>query len=765
MDVMHTAACAPSSTEVTRNPMHQSHVFYAHSLPGEPEERWERLEEHLREVGELAGQFAAAFVAREWGELAGRWHDLGKYKPEFQDLIRGAAIQVEHAGVGAAVAASRGGLGQAIAFAVAGHHAGLANNIARGDSPQLALRERLVKNFPELKRLGSTIPADLLDLPIPAAPSHLDPTCVGRNEQERFARRIEFWTRFLFSALVDADFLATEAFYEGGRRGFTMEFASIVELREMLDAHLTRFKGDTPVNAVRAQILDACRAAAPRAPGLFSLTVPTGGGKTLSSLAFALRHAELHRLRRVIVVIPYTSIIEQNAAVYRSVFGAANVIEHHSNIDEAKRHEENSTTELRRRLAAENWDAPIVVTTNVQFFESLFANRPGRCRKLHNIARSVVVLDEAQSLPTDYLNCALDAMRELTGHFGCSMVLMTATQPALKRRDSLPAGLDKVHEIVPDPDHFARALERVRIHWPAAGAAVISYPALAAALLEHVRALAIVHLRRDARVLAQLLPEERRLHLSALMCPAHRSEVLREARTRLVRGGPCLLVATQLIEAGVDISFPVVYRALAGLDSLAQAAGRCNREGELHDAEGNACRGDFHVFRAETRPPPGFLRMGMETMDTLLTEHGGEMTFTDGALLEKYFRMLYAKCEPDRKGVQAERSQLNFATVAERVRLIEDAYSHPVVVPWGDSEPRVAAFQARPNRETQRALQPYLVQIPERELNKLKVLGAVEWVQESVHVLTGVFRHLYDPEFGLVVDEKAAADPAALVTT
>jgi CRISPR-associated endonuclease/helicase Cas3 len=737
-------------------------VPYAHTLPDQPEERWEPLEVHLREVAELAGEFAEAFGARPWGEAAGRWHDLGKFKPQFQARIRGEQVQVEHAGVGAALAASKGGLGQAIAFVIAGHHAGLANRAAQGDSTQLSLRERLAKNLPELQRLSPTIPADLVNRPLPTVPPHLDSIGMPRSDQERFARRVEFWTRFLFSALVDADFLATEAFYETGRRDFTREFASVAELRAMLDAHLARFRGGTRVNSLRAQILDACRAAAPLAPGLFSLTVPTGGGKTLSSLAFALRHAELHGLRRVIVVIPYTSIIEQNAAVYRDVFGTANVIEHHSNIDEAKRQEENSTAELRRRLAAENWDAPIVVTTNVQFFESLFANRPGRCRKLHNIARSVVVIDEAQSLPTDFLNCALDAMRELTDHYGCSLVLMTATQPALKRRDSLPAGLKEVHEIIPDPDQLARALERVRIHWPTPGTEATGYAELAETLLEHDRALAIVHLRKDARVLAQCLPVESRLHLSALMCPAHRTEVLAEARSRLGRGEPCLLIATQLIEAGVDISFPVVYRALAGLDSLAQAAGRCNREGELHDAEGNPRRGEFHVFRAETRPPPGFLRMGMETMDTLLTQHGGGMNFADSTLLENYFRMLYAKCEPDRKGVQAERSQLNFATVAERVRLIEDAYSHPVVVPWADSERRAAAFQASPNRETQRALQPYLVQIPERELNKLRALGAVEWVHESVHVLTGVFRHLYDPEFGLVVDEEANADPETL---
>lgn len=736
---------------------------YAHSLPERPESEWEPLEVHLKEVATLAGEFSTAFGAPEWGELAGLWHDVGKYKPEFQARIRGSGDQVEHAGLGAALAASKGGLGQALAFVIAGHHAGLANLTSQGDTIQSALRERLLRNAPDLERLGATIPAALREHPLPPAPDGLRPGSGTRSDQERFARRVEFWTRFLFSALVDADFLATESFYEPDRRDFTRTFASIAALRELLDTHLQRFRPDTPVNALRAGILDACRGAAPSAPGLFSLTVPTGGGKTLSSMSFALWHAERHGLRRVIVVIPYTSIIEQNARVYRQVFGDANVIEHHSNIDEARRAEENSTLELRRRLAAENWDAPIVVTTNVQFFESLFSNRPGRCRKLHNIARSVVVLDEAQSLPADYLNCVLDAMRELTAHYGSSLVLMTATQPALRRRDSLPAGLDEVREIIPHPGALAQALERVRIRWPAPDAPPTGYAELADSLVEHEQVLSIVHLRKDARVLAQQLPAAERLHLSALMCAAHRTEVLDEAKARLAWGAPCLLIATQLIEAGVDINFPVVYRALAGLDSLAQAAGRCNREGELRDEKGDPRMGEFHVFRAETRPPPGFLRMGMETMETLLREHGDSMTFGDGALLEKYFRMLYAKCETDRKGVQGERGQLNFATVAQRVRMIEDTYSHPVVVPWGDSEARVAAFRSRPNRNTQRALQPYLVQIPERELNKLKALGAVEWVNESVHVLTRVFWNLYDREFGLVVDEEASADPEALL--
>lgn len=737
-------------------------AVFAHSLPDRPEAEWEPLEKHLGEVGRLAGRFADAFGSGEWGELAGWWHDLGKYKPEFQARLRGSQEQVEHAGVGAALAAAKGGLlGRALAFTIAGHHAGLANLAAQGESGLRALRDRIAENAPVLERLRPLIPAELLTRSIPELPGHLRPQRSSKNQQEAFKRRVEFWTRFVFSALVDADFLATEAFYEPGKRGAIRDFDPIPVLRERLDRHLRGFRIDTPVNRLRSEILLACRTAADLAPGLFSLTVPTGGGKTLSSMAFALRHAERYGLRRVVVVIPYTSIIEQNARVYRDVFGDLNVIEHHSNIDEVRRLEEDREREMRRRLAAENWDAPIIVTTNVQFFESLFANRTSRCRKLHNLARSVVVLDEAQSLPANYLNCTLEAMRELAGGYGCSLVLMTATQPALERRDTLPAGLENVREIVPEGRRLAKAFERVSVHWPDPAAPATSFAELATALAGAEQALAVVHLRRDARELAQHLPAEDRLHLSALMCAAHRAGVLKAARTRLTRGERCLLVATQLIEAGVDISFPVVHRALAGLDSLAQAAGRCNREGELRDERGNPRRGDFYVFRAETRPPPGFLRKGMETTDTLLERYGDSLAFSDAHLLEEYFRILYGKCETDERGIQAERSQLNFATVAQRVRLIEDGFSHPVVVPWGDSEGRVEAFRAEPRRETQRALQPYLVQIPERELGKLQKIGAVECLHESVHVLTRAFAHLYDREFGLVVDEEAMPDPGA----
>jgi CRISPR-associated endonuclease/helicase Cas3 len=397
----------------------------------------------------------------------------------------------------------------------------------------------------------------------------------------------------------------------------------------------------------------------------------------------------------------------------------------------------------------------VVVSTNVQFFESLFANGPARCRKLHNLARSVIILDEAQTLPPQYLDCLLDALRDLVELYGCTVVLSTATQPALVRRESLPTGLDHVREIVRERVALFHGLERVRIHWPASSEPT-PYAEVANDLKGHEQVLAIVHLRRDARTLAKLLPPENLFHLSALMCAAHRAEILKEVRKRLEDDLPCRLVATQLVEAGVDIDFPVVYRAMAGLDSLAQAAGRCNREGRKE-------RGEFVIFNAETNPPRGILSKGTETTRGLLERYGAKLGFTRSEQLEEYFRALYAKCERDPHGVQAERQQFNFANVAHRVRLIEDGFRHPVVVLWGEAEERLARYRAHPCRATLRALQPYTVQIAEPELKRLLGDGALEIVAETVYALTPTYHTLYNPQFGFGVAAEAMPDPEALM--
>ncbi|MDB4950123.1 MAG: CRISPR-associated protein Cas3 [Gemmatimonadetes bacterium] len=727
-------------------------TVYGHSLPGQPEDLWEPLDVHLRRTAELAARFAAAFQSEQWGELAGLWHDLGKYLPAVQRRIHGEGERVEHAGLGAALAAGFGSAGYPLAFAIAGHHTGLANLGIQDKTAVLPLKERIARNAALLGGIRPALPPEIVGRALPERPSFLAGPVRKGPEAEAARRSLEMWTRFLFSALVDADFVATGEFYTPGLRDAVAEQDTIEMLRDRLDARLDVPREDTPVNRARARVLADCRTRAVDPPGFYSLTVPTGGGKTLSGMSFALRHAAAHGMERVIVVIPYTSIIEQSAAVYAGHLGARNVVEHHSAVDEEGRWEEDSALEARRRLAAENWDARVVVTTSVQFFESLFAARPSRCRKLHNVARSVIVLDEVQSLSTDFLACILDALRELVRAYGCTVVLSTATQPALRRRDTFPIGLDPVTEIIHLPGELAATLERVRVEWPAPDGPPTLYAELAEEIDGHDQVLAVVHRRRDARTLAQAVAGGDMLHLSALMCAAHRTDVLADVKRRLDAGRRCRLVSTQLVEAGVDIDFPVVYRALAGLDSVAQAAGRCNRNGK-HE------QGRVVVFRAETEPPAGILRMGMEATRGMLRRHGDRLNFVDATYLDEYFRGLYARCELDPNRVQAERAALNFATVADKVKLIADESTHSLVVPYGDSARRLDAFRANPGLATQRALQPFIVQVRKHELDALQKLGALEMVQESVYALLPQARDRYDVRYGLSLDPSIDPEP------
>jgi CRISPR-associated endonuclease/helicase Cas3 len=544
---------------------------------------------------------------------------------------------------------------------------------------------------------------------------------------------------------VDADRLATEAFCNPEKHARRAAPPVLADLEAKLNAHLARFTHGSAVNRARATVLADCRAAAALEPGLFSLTAPTGCGKTLSGMAFALAHARLHDLRRVVVVVPYTSIIEQNAAAYREAMGRDSVLEHHCNVDPTDREEVEGEAAVRLALAAENWDAPIVVTTTVQFFESLYSNRPAACRKLHNIARSVVILDEAQCLPAGFLECLLDAMRQVTTCYGVSLVISTATQPALGRRETLSNGLEGVREIVREPQALAAGLQRVRVSWPADLRTPEPYAQLARRITARPRVLVVVHGRRDARTLAELLPEEGRFHLSALMCPAHRLEKLDAIRKRLQGGGVCRTVATQLVEAGVDLDFPVVFRALAGLDSLAQAAGRCNREGGRD-------RGEFVVFRAETSPPPGALAIALEAAEAVLAEYGLLTDLTDPGAFQEFFRLFYHRSELDRRGVQSKREGLNFASVARSVQLIEDGYLRPVVVPWAQGPARLAAYEQTPSRDTARVLQPFVVQIPVAAAERLLQECRLRPVTETLLAVETGAEALYSAVYGLLLE-------------
>jgi CRISPR-associated endonuclease/helicase Cas3 len=455
----------------------------------------------------------------------------------------------------------------------------------------------------------------------------------------------------------------------------------------------------------------------------------------------------------VVVAIPFTSIIEQTADVYRSALGTSAIIEHHSALDPIKEHAHN-------RVASENWDAPVVVTTNVQLFESLFASRPSACRKLHNLGRSVIVLDEAQAVPGRLLVPIIDVLSALVRDYGCSVVICTATQPAWRRSEVLPQGPDHITEICPPEMKLFRRLERVACHWPTPGA-VTTYDEVAQWIVQEPSSLAIVHLRQDARLLCErvdaLLGERTAVHLSALMTPEHRSTVLAGIREAQRQGRPVRVVATQLVEAGVDLDFPVVFRALGGLDAMTQAAGRCNREGRLQ-------RGRLIVFDAETDPPIGIPTTGRDLARIMLAS-GAMPDLLDPTTLQRYFVELYQRTDLRRaEEIQLARRELNFATVARQVRLIEDGWSVPLVFGHGAAAELLASLRRDgPSRRVLRSLQRYTINVPRRFLMDWTSSGAVQAVTDTVHALEAAALAAYDDRLGLLPERVGYLDPETLV--
>ncbi|MDQ6954050.1 MAG: CRISPR-associated helicase Cas3', partial [Mariprofundaceae bacterium] len=647
--------------------------------------------------------------------MAGRWHDLGKYSAAFQKMIyeangmeahveyEGAGGKVNHSTAGALHAVEKFGVhGRILAYLIAGHHAGLPDWY-KLDAPGGSLQERLTESKLLADALKADVPVDILAGDIPS-----QPPLGGRDG---FA----LWVRMLFSALVDADFLDTELFYDQEQSECRGDYLPLSELKIMFDAHMDTLAAsavDSTVNRLRAEILADCRRGGLHSEGIFSLTVPTGGGKTLSSMAFALEHAAKHGKSRIIYAIPYTSIIEQTANIFRTIFNE-NIIEHHSSLDPDKE-------DHKSRLASENCDAPIVVTTNVQFFESLFAARTSRCCKLHNIANSIVILDEAQLLSPEFLQPILTVMNQLVKHYGVTFVLSTATQPALNSMsdsfgNTLLRGLNNVHEIISEPDELYRQLDRVHVELPADFHEPRSWHELAGELAEHESVLVVVNSRKDARELFRLLPEGA-IHLSALMCGEHRSNVIAEIKQRLAEGLSTRVVSTQLVEAGVDLDFPVVYRALAGLDSIAQAAGRCNREGKLD-------KGRVVVFVPPKEPYAGpLLRAKNKTVSLLSGDVSDPLARSN---FSKFFELFYSDTDLDKYGIETllhmkggtlpeDLSGLQFRTSAMKMKLIKDA-GRTVFVRYDETSEKLldTLRVTGPYRELMRKLQRYAVNVPE----------------------------------------------------
>lgn len=738
-------------------------TFYAHSTDRPDKSDWQVLRDHLMAVGQLAAIKANAFGASSLAEPVGLQHDLGKYTSEFQKRLTGESPKVDHATWGARIAVERyPRIGPLMAYAIAGHHAGLANG--KAGEKRSSLHDRLASTLPDL------LPDWEKELTLPPATEVSMPDGFQRRAgREMF--QLSMLVRMLFSCLVDADFIDTDEFYRKVSSRPPRQSpgpTTLEQLRRRLDPRLAAFKADTEVNRLRADILAHVRRNSALAPGLFSLTVPTGGGKTLASLAFALDHAIAHGLRRVIFVIPFTSIVEQNAAVFRQALGDLGedaVLEHHSNFIDDPDKAPQSREKLR--LAMENWDRPIVVTTAVQFFESLFADRPSRCRKLHNIAGSVVILDEAQTLPLKLLRPCVAALDELAFNYRTSVVLCTATQPALNAADGFVDGLNNVRELAPDPPDLYRRLKRVNVRH----AGRLDDAALTEQLSRRDQILCIVNNRRHARALYQSIADEPGArHLTTLMCARHRRDVLSGVRRLLADGEPCRLVSTSLIEAGVDVDFPTVLRAEAGLDSIAQAAGRCNREGRRPLADSEVLV--FAVEGEDWNPPPELAEFA-QAFREIQRKHGDDLLALDA--VRDYFQRLYWQKGPLELDAHALMSMLKdcrpdslpFETLAARFRII-DSPMKPVIVPYDDTAlDALRELQFAENcGAAARRLQPYLVQLPRTGYDALYQAHAIQAVAPERYgeqFMRLVHTDLYDSRFGLHWDEPAFIQAERLV--
>ena len=739
-------------------------LYYAHSGARSDHADWQSLQNHEYKVGEMAAAFAAAFGAEEIARYTGQLHDLGKYSPEFNARLHGGS-SVDHATAGAKIAFERWGkiaIGKLMAFCIAGHHVGLANGAGEGDN-RSTLKQRLALQF------GTDIPAldgvwqQEIKLPetLPVPPLKAD----AHYPYFSYA----FFTRMLYSCLVDADYLDTEAFY-AAIEGTTIErggYPALSDLQTQLRRYLAGLcenaaqqsgadSAHAALNRLRREILDHATAQAAEAPGLFRLTVPTGGGKTFTSMSFALEHARQHDLRRIIYVIPFTSIIEQNAAAFRAAFaplGAA-VLEHHSTFDDSKLQKQDQSSKDKLRRASENWDAPVVVTTAVQFFESLFADRSARCRKLHNIAGSVIILDEAQMLPPNLLLPIVQAIKELAQNYHCSVVLCTATQPAVQAADGFYRGLENVREIAPEPEALFAQLRRTTVQHIGKQADAD----LLAKLGEYSQMLVIVNNRRQARSLYDAAAKQGLdgvFHLSTLMCAAHRRQTLESIRARLKNGAPCRVIATSLIEAGVDVDFPLVMRAEAGLDSVAQAAGRCNREGK--QAAENSHVWIFAPEESWQNPPE--LAFQAEVMRVIARHHADDLLST--AAITAYFRELYTLKgrDLDKENILQKHSNAKtsldfpFQTIADKFRMIKSPML-PLLIPFNsEAEKLIEALRHADHiGGLLRELQPYTVQIPEKALAALYTGGRIEPINEQnfgrqFYTLIGL--DLYDEVAGL----------------
>lgn len=692
--------------------------------------RTQTILEHLKGTASLCSAFAAAFDAEAQGQLAGMAHDIGKYSAAFQRRLHGGP-KVDHASAGAFECLKAQQL--AAAFAISGHHGGLPDGGSRGDAAGTGTFWGRINRASQGRLEDYHAWQSEFSLPHANTPAFAGTRLEGM-----------FFTRMLFSCLVDADYTDTGAFMDNSPY-LPASSSSMEELWRRLETYVSGwFPPKGALNMQRCVILEQCMSAgAQYGPGLFTLTVPTGGGKTVASLSFALAQAKARRMKRIVYVIPYTSIIEQTAQIFREILGDENVLEFHSGVQFDQQEDDASSPETAPLTrSVETWDVPVIVTTAVQFFESLYACRPSKCRKLHNLAQSVLIFDEAQMLPLPYLRPCVWAIAQLVRHYGASAVLCTATQPALDPIFQEFAPEIPIREICPMAEAHWESFRRVSFQQ----AGTLSWMDLAARLQQQEQVLCVVNTRRAAREVFHQLSGSGNFHLSTLMYPAHRKRILDEIRRRLRDGLPCRVVSTSLIEAGVDVDFPAVYRELSGLDSILQAAGRCNREGKRPPEDSIVT-----IFQGED-PPPRLFETSIGAGKIVL-DHCQDVS--SRAAIHTYFSTLL-----DLKGAEAQDAHhilplmesefFPFRTVAERFHLIESPTT-TVYLPLEEGAGLVELLRSgQYSRTLYRRLGQYGVSVYPQHLAALEQAGALEHLEDGSVVLRDI--GLYTQTTGLTLE-------------
>ena len=694
-------------------------------------ERIQTIKEHLEGTAKLSGEFAEKFGKQDWGYCCGMLHDIGKYSIDFQKRILGENnYRIDHSTAGARVCLEKGGKYSFLEYCIAGHHAGLPNYGNNYDeSTDSTLLGRRLKKLSDYQAYQT-------EIEVPAINSM--PIDLKRTVNPDFS--LSVFMRMIYSCLVDADFLDTEAFMKEGKQGRNSgENIEILfkKLENYISGWLKNQDIDT-VNGRRTEILKNCLEMGKTEKGLFRLTVPTGGGKTVASLAFALRHALENKMDRIIYVIPYTSIIEQNAKVFRDILGEENVLENHCNVDY-----ESSEELLPMQLASENWDKPIVVTTNVQFFESLFANKSSKCRKLHNIANSVIIFDEAQMLPNDYLKPCIAMIEELINNYQVSAVLCTATQPALA---SFFHERISAKELCPRMEEQFEFFKRTVFE----NVGVLTENDLIQRLEKEYQALCIVNTKKRAQRIYKQLEGEGVYHLSTSMYPKHRRRTLREIRERLQKNKKCILISTSLVEAGVDLDFQSVYRELAGVDSMIQAAGRCNREG-LRPAK----ESKVYIFQFEGKENVLGQRQQIDVAKSVIADN---RDISDMESITQYFEMLYhIKGDSlDKKKIldEFQNKRYNFAKVGKEFKLIEQDTKTIFINYEEEANETLCLLKERGfTRSGMRKASQYCVTVYENEFNKLYGIGAIQPISEDIedfYELT--YKEKYTEKIGLELE-------------